>query len=230
MGEGEVYSLREEHVDMSERCSRGGKGLAECATGGGILAILAMMLIPVCANVRLAANVGKCQENLTQIGLALRLYMQDHDNRYPCSSALCEAFPTTLRPYVKSEQVFLCPSDADRGALPGCLDTSYGLVFGSWADAKWGDGQSIAARPLAEFARPAATLIGADAKRREDMKAGGYIYILRGAQVSFTGAPQGDFAPRHYDGTNVLFLDGHVTWLKTTALKAGLDTGVYRYN
>lgn len=95
-----------------------------------IIAILAAILFPVFARAREKARQSSCQSNLKQIGLSFGMYVQDYDNRYPC----CDAPQTTyawndpvsayrfnwngwignaLRPYIKNEQIFVCPSRAN---------------------------------------------------------------------------------------------------------------------
>lgn len=47
-----------------------------------IIAILAAMLFPVFAKAREAARKATCASNLRQIGMALELYVQDHDEMF----------------------------------------------------------------------------------------------------------------------------------------------------
>jgi prepilin-type N-terminal cleavage/methylation domain-containing protein/prepilin-type processing-associated H-X9-DG protein len=83
-----------------------------------IIAILAAILFPVFARARENARRARCQSNLKQIGLGLMQYVQDYDEYLP-SAGYYEtggvgAFGPTWRvmifPYVKSEQIFTCPS------------------------------------------------------------------------------------------------------------------------
>ena len=81
-----------------------------------IIAILAAILFPVFARARENARRSSCQSNLKQIGLGLLQYTQDYDERLPYDSL--EDNPRTwwvfwmdaIYPYVKSEQLFNCPS------------------------------------------------------------------------------------------------------------------------
>ena len=81
-----------------------------------IIAILAAILFPVFARARENARRTSCQSNLKQIGLGLMQYTQDYDERLPYDSL--EDNPKTwwifwmdaIYPYVKSEQLFNCPS------------------------------------------------------------------------------------------------------------------------
>jgi type II secretory pathway pseudopilin PulG len=87
-----------------------------------IIAILAAILFPVFARARENARRSSCQSNLKQLGLAVIQYVQDYDEKYPLAGRQGEApttmtdwwwqpWPTEVQPYIKSTQVFRCPSD-----------------------------------------------------------------------------------------------------------------------
>ena len=69
----------------------------------GIVAILIAVLLPVFAVVRENGRRATCQNNLRQLGLATQQYLQENDTRF-----FLIARPA-LDPYVKDEQVWLCP-------------------------------------------------------------------------------------------------------------------------
>ena len=89
-----------------------------------IIAILAAILFPVFARARENARRTSCASNLKQIGLGIIQYAQDFDGYMPpatlpqsdSSSGGCTtgtpvySWPTLMFAYVKSEQVFVCPS------------------------------------------------------------------------------------------------------------------------
>ena len=83
-----------------------------------IISILAAILFPVFARARENARRSSCQSNLKQIGIGFAQYTQDYDERYPTSRdhAVCANQPGTsiwrgaIYPYIKSTQVFKCPS------------------------------------------------------------------------------------------------------------------------
>ena len=81
-----------------------------------IIAILAAILFPVFARARENARKSSCQSNLKQIGLGVMQYAQDYDERMPSTRMGVNATTNTnwvnlLQPYVKSYQVFACPSN-----------------------------------------------------------------------------------------------------------------------
>jgi prepilin-type N-terminal cleavage/methylation domain-containing protein/prepilin-type processing-associated H-X9-DG protein len=88
-----------------------------------IIAILAAILFPVFAQARDKARQTSCLSNEKQIGLAVQMYMQDYDNTYPSQKGdgifVFAAknkdsglnWYDELAPYIKSGQVWICPSD-----------------------------------------------------------------------------------------------------------------------
>ncbi len=86
-----------------------------------IIAILAAILFPVFARARENARRSSCQSNLRQIGLGIMQYVQDYDEMYPlCNQDGPDVYGNgwgwfgtwmyTTYPYVKSSQIYTCPS------------------------------------------------------------------------------------------------------------------------
>jgi prepilin-type N-terminal cleavage/methylation domain-containing protein/prepilin-type processing-associated H-X9-DG protein len=116
--------------------------LIELLTAIAILAVLAAILFPVFSRVREAGRSTACLSNLKQIGSAVAMYVSDHAETYPMSRFPDATHPMTgctaedtnypvdglhgtshnwkraIEPYVKSRDVYRCPSNAhawDRG-------------------------------------------------------------------------------------------------------------------
>ena len=62
---------------------RRGFSLIELLIVLGIVAVLLALLFPVGRKARAMAHLASCQNNLRQIGVALRAYETDHDGRWP---------------------------------------------------------------------------------------------------------------------------------------------------
>lgn len=87
-----------------------------------IIAILAAILFPVFAQAKESARQSACLSNLKQIGMGMMMYTGDSDGKYPSWVPHLQAvnggntfyFPPDLQlmPYVKNEQIWKCPSDA----------------------------------------------------------------------------------------------------------------------
>ena len=100
--------------NLAENCrnKRTGFTLIELLVVIAIIAILAAILFPVFARARENARRTSCLSNLKQLGLGTLQYTQDYDERLPAyrlgGGAI--SWPDMIYPYVKSEQLFTCPS------------------------------------------------------------------------------------------------------------------------
>jgi len=88
-----------------------------------IIAILAAILFPVFAQAREAARQSSCMSNMKQIGIGLMMYETDYDEQYPPSqlgpdNAHLISWPVLMQPYIKNEQVFVCPSTSSATFKP----------------------------------------------------------------------------------------------------------------
>jgi prepilin-type N-terminal cleavage/methylation domain-containing protein/prepilin-type processing-associated H-X9-DG protein len=103
--------------------SRTGFTLIELLVVIAIIAILAAILFPVFGRARENARRASCQSNLKQIGLGLMQYAQDFDGWTPGSVTYGQpapiaggtagrSWPSMIFPYVKSDQLFACPTGA----------------------------------------------------------------------------------------------------------------------
>jgi prepilin-type N-terminal cleavage/methylation domain-containing protein/prepilin-type processing-associated H-X9-DG protein len=111
----------------SHRIVHGGFTLIELLIVIAIIAILAAILFPVFARARENARRASCQSNLKQMGLGVMQYLQDCDEKYPQAywylndtngSGGYVHWSRMIQPYVKSDQLFVCPSDPNGGVLP----------------------------------------------------------------------------------------------------------------
>lgn len=78
-----------------------------------IIAILAAILFPVFAQAKEAAKQSACLSNMKQISVGLIMYESDADDTLPPSQTQEGTFviswPTLMHPYIKNEDVFVCP-------------------------------------------------------------------------------------------------------------------------
>jgi prepilin-type N-terminal cleavage/methylation domain-containing protein/prepilin-type processing-associated H-X9-DG protein len=103
---------------------RPGFTLCELLTVVAILLALAAILSPVFVRARAAANAAQCTANLKQIGLAFRLYQEDHDDQFPPNGVtfiqsveeIDRLWFRQLQPYLKGNHLLHCPADNVRNA------------------------------------------------------------------------------------------------------------------
>jgi prepilin-type N-terminal cleavage/methylation domain-containing protein/prepilin-type processing-associated H-X9-DG protein len=95
-----------------------------------IVAVLTALAIPASSRVIQAGKTSSCFSNLHQLGVALNLYLADHNQVMPMLAAgrksISENVPVidnTLTQYVNDPKVFACP--ADNAGLAAATGTSY---------------------------------------------------------------------------------------------------------
>jgi prepilin-type N-terminal cleavage/methylation domain-containing protein/prepilin-type processing-associated H-X9-DG protein len=213
-----------------------------------IIAILAAILFPVFAQARDKARGSACLSNTKQIGTAILMYTEDYDETLPeywdDNAAPKAANPNPLgywhnhlQPYVKSYQVFICPSaqskdertvdtgegtPAQRKDLRWRGSGSYGWNY--WYLGAW-PGQTFT---LAQVTTPAETIAVGESTRLVNP---GVVYPAPACigSPSWGGAIKGEkdrlkywtqFAARHQDGNNLVFVDGHSKWLKRSYVES----------
>jgi prepilin-type N-terminal cleavage/methylation domain-containing protein/prepilin-type processing-associated H-X9-DG protein len=196
-----------------------------------IIAILAAILFPVFARARENARRASCQSNLKQIGLAVLQYTQDYDEMYPISrwdgggAGRRMSWVQSTQPYMKSTQIYKCPSDpvdisyigswVPSGVTPFPVSYAYNTEFGL-------DPTTVVA--LAAVDKPAQTVMAADRGMKriagqpyENWIDQPNIWLLakpgnwRSTNNSNSDLMQyGGPMNRHLERANVLWADGHV--------------------
>jgi prepilin-type N-terminal cleavage/methylation domain-containing protein/prepilin-type processing-associated H-X9-DG protein len=112
---------------QSHRNTHRGFTLIELLVVIAIIAILAAILFPVFSRARENARRTSCLSNMKQLGLGIMQYTQDYDEKYPQAyfykndnngDAGYVHWSGSVSPYLKSEQLFVCPSDRNGGMPP----------------------------------------------------------------------------------------------------------------
>ncbi len=218
-----------------------------------IIAILAAILFPVFARARENARRASCQSNLKQIGLGLIQYSQDYDeiliaDWYGTNSTVGPA--NTLRPgssanvsykwmdaafdYIKSEQVFTCPSATGNAAKPYVyyrnmtvneIDAnelcSYSIVHG------YGVSDANRTPPVSHPLGAVNRLVNLSQAATPTTTA----WVLDGTGYTNTqvsSAPNFLTNPtaRHLETINTLYLDGHVKSVRRDVLERRNAAGI----
>lgn len=186
-----------------------------------IIALLAAILFPVFARARENARKSSCANNLKQIGLGIMQYTQDYDDTMPYAALAPAAggasmnnyvwnpneWPFKVFPYIKTKQVFKCPSMAtSTGNTPTPADDgiSYWAAGGMFGR----NGNLTVQLATVNFPAQQPTLYD----NIEALYEGRLVY-----RPSYNGGStytaQTSFwmrKPVHLDALNVLYGDGHV--------------------
>lgn len=193
-----------------------------------IIAILAAILFPVFARARENARKTSCLSNMKQLGLGFIQYTQDYDERLPAGGGLgsypnnpplatdtygqwvqgptggctetnpCRPDYGALFPYVKSTQIYICPSATTKKGLCYSMNMTGGANGGTFF-------------ALAAATQPSVTLFLVDEAAS----------LNDGLFAKNTDTP----TLIHLGGFNALFLDGHVKFRQLSQIQP--DDWVY---
>jgi len=183
-----------------------------------IIAILAAILFPVFARARENARRASCMSNLKQIGLGIMQYTQDYDEKMPpLVNGAWSPWIEIIFPYVKSKQLFVCPSANNAGTsnttyapLASNPDFKpYPIVVDYIPNTNVLKPASTGAVSLASVPTVADTFLLWDCV--------GNLGYLQGSMPAGKNAWRA-VGGRHLEGDNYTYVDGHVKWLKDTSV------------
>lgn len=187
--------------------------LIELLTVIAIIGILAAILIPVVGRVRESARQAVCVSNLRQVGVAIQLYIDDHNDVMPGPfySGAIHSFPSPtnsrlsvqIAPYVDVPtpppgeraivEVLICPSYYNKAVSDVAFGNSYRLNVGGVRQA---------------FLYGTSELNKGRLKRFSSIEDPSRTYAL--ADDFNPALSSWSPSPLHPDSRNVLFLSGHV--------------------
>ena len=204
-----------------------------------IIALLASILFPVFARARENARRSSCSSNLKQIGLGILQYSQDYDEKlpvHPVSTGTVAGnvlnYSTTsynwiyeIQPYVKSWQLFRCPS------MPNFAGGGGFNPSGNNASSYFVNGV-VVNRALAVIPAPAEIIwchesdftYAAAIPRPVFDSDGGFGF--KDKYITWMSSVYDNI---HFSGANFLFCDGHVKWRAQSTVKAiefGVDSTI----
>ena len=213
---------------------RKGFTLIELLVVIAIIAILAAILFPVFAQAREKARQTVCASNLKQLGIAQQMYLQDYDEQFftrPSDNSIPNRYwqeywgPFLLIPYIKMkpsdiqgarDNFFCCPSN------PIVMSPNFRtLPLPEWGlrmtprrtfefHMSYALSEHVLDYPaIATWQQPAESLFllevrWRDAINRQNATADTDIDCGQPNEIWF----------QHSGGTNILWMDGHVKWLK----------------
>jgi prepilin-type N-terminal cleavage/methylation domain-containing protein/prepilin-type processing-associated H-X9-DG protein len=174
-----------------------------------IIAILAAILFPVFAKAREKARQTSCLSNLKQLALGILMYSQDYDELYPGSywngpppppwNGFWDYWCYQIMPYVKNNQVFVCPSYS-AATQP---ESSYGMQW-------WYRGASQAAVSNLPYGVSGTVMLS---------ETTWCILDFGGTFESYHLGANGRLRDDHNGGMNVAYADGHAKWARINQLR-----------
>ncbi|NUQ00713.1 MAG: hypothetical protein HUU35_12750, partial [Armatimonadetes bacterium] len=159
------------------------------------------------------ARQSSCQSNHKQIGIAYMQYCQDYDEVWVRAAIYYAApayytWPYIIQPYMKSNQIMTCPSaTAERYA--GVVNATTTMGTGMFSQ--------LSSAALASLRAPASLIAAGDSGRLPPPTYSNQTYYLIDwdGEANIDNAPPPE--PRHNEGANMIFADGHAKWLSKTA-------------
>ena len=185
-----------------------------------IIAILAAMLLPALSSAKQRAWTITCNSNLHQISLAMVMFADDANGRYPQSGgaiawnfanpdATTNSWMQQIFSYSQSTNIYRCPSNK---LLPSSDQSRFNYFNGVRA-AFVAAGYQAAAIETKRIMLPSVLVLSGDTLdfSPEDADKDDYSQNCVGGVLN--GFPWEDWQA-HSKGQNILFADGHAQWYK----------------
>ncbi|MGV3721653.1 MAG: hypothetical protein ACO1SX_12145 [Actinomycetota bacterium] len=172
-----------------------------------------VVLIDAFLDVKKSPREAVCRSNLKQMATALMIYSEDYDRRLPPTGyavgAEAVALPSLMYPYIKSGDIWACPTAVKDGArdhtfdgTPGDTTVSLGYNGSALAPNRIGV-------PLDAAKHPEGTVAFVDTSY--------YLATPASLAPALGGSPP---AYRHRERANVAWLDGHAKAVSKEVLEA----------
>lgn len=199
---------------------RRGFTLIELLVVIAIIAILAAILFPVFVKAKERANTTRCQSNLHQLAMAMTAYADDNGGRLPLarvceplkkpgeyswegSEGVSKAVDVRKGPifkYARTADLYLCPTDRKlkAGNVDAAIAKKYFLSYSMNYDLSW---------KLTGAINRASKVLLLIHESRDTINDGDFMWD------SEPPNPPPDIPSKvHYDGTTLVYLDGHSGW------------------
>jgi len=204
-------------MQMRTRLPSGGFTLIELLVVIAIIALLAALLLPALSRGKGSAKATQCRSQMRQIGLATRLYADDHEDLFPRSQHSANAnnmypWERAIAPYLGGKDIsgttltnllrglYHCPEDLRSG-----LPLGYGInVYFELEGPNY-----LSCHRVAQVPKPSATIAYTETLAAVD-------HVMPEDWTQLSDAMSDVASTRHSAKSNYLFVDGHVVLLSLT--------------
>ena len=198
-----------------------------------IIAILASMLLPALNKARERANGTRCLSNAKQMGMGTSMYLPDNGDffmLYQTQYAVADGYKRVWAELLSdgkyvNRAIFACPSlrspKVQTNYTPsGMTYTGYGYNFRNLGSNMGIDSSDKTTAKLSQLRYPLIGYMAMDTNQGLGSNLGLYrvVEILSSNPVS-SGRPD----PRHGNGVNILYVDGHAAWMRVTLANPYLE-------
>lgn len=182
--------------------------LLELLVVTAIVSVLAALTVGVCVQAKAKAHQTSCRNNLRQLVLAMRMYLDDNSGRFPTTPG----WTKNLLPSVTG-RIMQCPSDprppgnTTNAKSPASFDAAvsdYWLNSALMRTVTRGRHFFVLGQNESAVYRPTDTFLFGDAAGTRKPDSRGY----------------GEWSVIHSGGANFCFVDSHVKWLKPDGASA----------
>jgi prepilin-type processing-associated H-X9-DG protein len=157
---------------------------------------------------------------LKQIGLGMTQYSQDYDEKFLVQNQTAGLnFAYILQPYLKSKQIFVCPS----ALTSSPLDPAVGYASDS-KDHSWQSKVAISQDILGSYGMNS-LLENTSLSQIQSTATTAMFFDAAGPAAGSMVEPLLVDAKRHFEGYNFCFADGHVKYLVKS--RAAVDPNLF---
>ena len=165
-----------------------------------IVGVIVAFLVPALGKAREGARRAQCANNLRQIGIAIHMYIDEHNYKFPLYDLKHQPnyWCDLIESYLDDTDVFECPSYRYY-IYSNPFFSSYG--YNSWLSS---DGVDFVERDIDTILSTSQGIM-VSAGSPSGVSPNQSLCIIYDTE-------DGHPTPRHSNGVNILFIDGHVNW------------------
>jgi prepilin-type N-terminal cleavage/methylation domain-containing protein/prepilin-type processing-associated H-X9-DG protein len=195
---------------------RAGFTLLELLMVIAVIGILAAILLPALARSREGARRASCAVNLSQLGLAFLMYTEENGGRFPWSGGgnNADCLWMIMDDHVPELAMLVCPSDSDQPLFRDQNDfdqMAFPVTTGLFTENSLRGSYDY----LGAYTREPLERIPA----AHQIPLMWDITMPQAENLEWQAADSAGVVSNHISGGNVLWMDGHVTFLKADLWK-----------